>query len=232
MENGMPDQLYAEPVPTVSQLAVLPFLGAIEGFLADRRDVPRLRLTMHRVMSRAGQGYLQQVCAYLGPKDPNWRSKIGRAFPVTQGIMGAAFRDGCVWRTRRYQDIKLLHTELLQDAAANAEHIDLSSIAISYLAIPFLSPSDQAVLILYAECAEFNFFADDMRIQQILSMCNGFCRLFDWLQEEPLPNIRNFPLQKGVPVAGPETVYQRIQERWSQLPAPKFTKIYSFNFEG
>jgi len=62
----MLDQVFhAEPVPAMSQLAVLPFLSAVEGFLKGGKDVPRLRLTIHRVMSRMNLGYLQQVCPYL-----------------------------------------------------------------------------------------------------------------------------------------------------------------------
>jgi hypothetical protein len=34
-------------------------------------------------------------------------------------------------------------------------------------------------------------------------MCDGFCHLFDWFQEEPFPMLRSFPLQKGEPMKGP-----------------------------
>jgi hypothetical protein len=228
----MPDTAYAEPVPAVSQLAVMPFLAAVEGFLSESADVTRLRLTVHRIMERSGHGYLQQVSAYLGPRnDPGWRSKIGRVFPVTQGIIGAAFRNSSVWRTKHYDSLGALHADLQADALANGEQIDLARAAVSFLAVPFLSPLNQAVLILYAECADFNYFADNTRVEQVHSMCVGFCRLVDWLQEEPLPNIKNFPLVKGVPVTGQETVYQRLQEQWLQRPAPRFDKVTSFNFE-
>ena len=53
-----------EPVPPASQLAVLPFLAAVDGYLREDEDVPDLRITVHRAMSREGRGYLQQVCAY------------------------------------------------------------------------------------------------------------------------------------------------------------------------
>lgn len=224
--------LNAEPVPTVSQLAVLTFLSAVEGLLTAEGQVPGLRLTIHRVMSRAGQGYLQQVCAYVGPSDADWRNKVGRAFPVTHGIIGAAFRDGCIWRTKAYPDLAALKADLLTDAAANGENIDISRIATSYVAIPLLSPAGQAVLVFYSECQRLNFFANEQRLQQLRSMCNGLCRLLDWLQEDPLSSIRNFPLQRGIPVVSQETVYQTIQEQWHQSPPPKFDKVYSFNFEG
>ena len=53
-----------EPVPPASQLAVLPFLAAVDGYLREDGEVPGLRITVHRAMSREGHGYLQQVCAY------------------------------------------------------------------------------------------------------------------------------------------------------------------------
>jgi hypothetical protein len=223
--------LHAEPVPTASQLAVLPFLAGVQGYLETNQTLPGLRLTVHRVMSRAGQGYLQQLCAYLGPNDPNWRTKVGRAFPVTQGIIGAAFKHACIWRTKLYQDLPSLRAALSADAARNNETINVSTSPVSFLAIPFIGSGNQPVLILYAECAEFNFFADDTKITHLRSMSAGFCHLFDWLEDQPFDNIRNFPLQKGIPVLDKETVYPSIQEPWRKLPPPHFSRVFSFNFE-
>ena len=59
-----------EPVPLVSQLAVLPFLSGVDGLLRENGEVAGLRITVHRVMSREGQGYLQQVLT----KSPKNRS--------------------------------------------------------------------------------------------------------------------------------------------------------------
>ena len=58
---------YPEPVPAATQLAVLPFTAAVAGFLQAGTPDPNLRVTMHRTMAREGRGYLQQLCAYLGP---------------------------------------------------------------------------------------------------------------------------------------------------------------------
>jgi hypothetical protein len=233
-EAEMLDQVFsnAEPVPAMSQLAVLPFLSAVDGFLKGGNDIPRLRLTIHRVMSRMNQGYLQQVCPYVGEADPSWRQKVGRAFPVTKGIMGAAFKHGCIWRTKEYADRHKLIEDMAKDAAKNGEEINIDTVGLSYLAVPFLGPAGQAVLILYAECREFNFFADNSRVTQVIFMCAALCELLDWFQEGPFHNIRNFPFQKGVPVADQETVYGTIQEAWKTLDAPRFRKLYSFNLEG
>src|SRR5258708_40360420 len=98
----MANQVYRnpEPVPPASQLAVLPFLAAIDGFLREEGDVPGLRTTIHRVMSREGQGYLQQVCAYVNSDGADWRGKVGRTFAVNHGIMGAAYDNKHIWRTK------------------------------------------------------------------------------------------------------------------------------------
>jgi hypothetical protein len=219
--------LFPEPVPAASQFAIMPFLSAIEGLLDDRTNVPGLRVTMHRVMSREGDGFLQQACAYLPIKSPNWRSKVGRIFPVTEGIIGKAYKTSAVWRTPHFATEQAFKAEL---AAAKAEvGDDPSKVGFSWLAIPFLGPSNEVVLILFAECEEFNFFADDARVQQIVGMCRGYCRLFDELQSDPYPNLRNFPLERGTPVIAKETVY-RFQEQLSIRP-PKFNSIYSFNYE-
>jgi len=219
-----------EPVPPASQLALLPFAAAIEGFLRNDSDIPGLKITLHRTMSREVNGYLQQVCAYLGGDKPDWRGQVGRLFPVTYGIMGAAYDTQKIYRTKKYQSIEELHHDLQESMRLTADDKKLKEVGLSYLAIPFLGPPDQVVLILYAECKEFNFFADDRRILNIAAMCRGVCRLFDWLQGEPMPNLRNFPLLKGRPVTEPPTVYPLIQEPVDISP-PRFARVPSFNYE-
>ena len=222
-----------EPVPTASQLAILPFLGAVEGSTHRRERSFGIALDhSQEVMTRAGQGYLQQACAYLGPNDANWRDKVGRTFALTYEIIGAAYHDNCIWRTKQYPGLDALQADLLGDVAANGETVDIQKIGISYLAIPLLSPADKAVLVFYAECRELNFFSDDQRLRQLLSMCKGLCRLLDWLQEDPPSNIRNAPLQQGIPFVDRATVYRTIQEQWRQATPPKFDRMFSFNFEG
>ena len=46
----MPIRVYPnpEPVPAALQLAVLPFLAAVDGFLRAEAKEPGLRITLHR----------------------------------------------------------------------------------------------------------------------------------------------------------------------------------------
>lgn len=229
----MTEKLYnnPEPVPPASQLAVLPFVAAVDGFLRGDSDVSGLRITIHRSMSREGDGYLQQVCAYLRGDSADWCGKVGRTFPVNEGIIGAAFEDGHVWRTKSYQSLDALRTDLRLTMPKSGDERPLEAVPVSYLAIPFLGPQDQVVLILYADCNELNFFADDSRVRHVVAMCRGFCRLFDWLQKDPFANLKNFPLQKGEPITGQRTVYAAIQESVDSIEPPKFKEVPSFNYE-
>jgi len=135
-ESTMSDRLYVhpEPVPPASQLAVLPFLAAIDGYLRESGDVPRLRLTIHRAMSREGDYFLQQVCAYLLESGGDWRGKVGRTFAVDTGIIGAAYGNGQIWRTKSFPDMAALRAALRQDEKTR----DPDMVAAVYLAIPFL----------------------------------------------------------------------------------------------
>jgi hypothetical protein len=213
-----------EPVPPASQLAVLPFLAAVDGYLREDNEVPGLRITVHRAMSREGHGYLQQVCAYLGEGGGDWRGKVGRFFAVDTGIIGAAYGNGRVWRTKRFRDIDELNDALAKD------RISPEAIARSWLAVPFLGPQDQVVLILYADCLQLNFFADEARAKRVVAMSKGFCRLLDWLQRDPFENLRNFPLQKGEPVRGVGGLHS-CQESVDGIDPPKFAEVPSFNYE-
>lgn len=229
----MANEIYnnPEPVPSASQLAVLPFLAAIDGFLREDGDVPGLRTTIHRVMSREDQGYLQQVCAYVNIDGADWRGKVGRTFAVNHGIMGAAYDTKQIWRTKHFSSRESLLPVMQKDMRQTGDSADPDKVGISYLAIPFLGPDRQPVLILYADCKELNFFTDDNRIKHVTAMCKGFCRLFDWLQRDPFPNVRNYPLQRGQPVKGQSTLYGNMQECLKMIEPPQFKAVPSFNYE-
>jgi hypothetical protein len=221
-----------EPVPPASQLAVLPFLAAVDGFLRASGNVSGLRITMHRALTRQGSGFLQQVCGYISSEGLEWRGKVGRIFPVNTGIMGAAYETQRVWRTKAFTTPEEVRSAVHDDIRVTKDYRDPTSVEISFLAVPFLAPQREPVLILYAECKEFNFFADDRRVRDVVAMCSGFCRLADTLEvEDPFLNLRNFPLQKGAPVvASSRGVYPTLQESLDIEP-PRFGTVHSFNYE-
>jgi hypothetical protein len=220
-----------ESVPSASQLAVIPFLAAVDGFLRESHDPPGLRLTIHRAVNREGQVYLQQVCGYVREQGLEWRGKVGRTYPVSEGIMGAAFKSRCIWRTKQFQTLEELRLRLAEDIAKTKDGSDPETVEVSFLAIPFLGPQDQPVLILYADCKELNFFADDGRVASVAAMSRGFCKLFDVLQVEPVLDLRNFPLMDGQPVEQMPTVYESVQETANHVPSPRFGVVRSFNYE-
>src|SRR5258708_27022435 len=117
-----------------------------------------------------------------------------------------------------------------KDMIAQGDQRDPNTLEIAYLAIPFLGPESEPVLILYADCKKLNFFAKDVRIRRVTAMCKGFCRLFDSLHRDPFPNLRNFPLPKGEPVKGEPTLYS-IQESLKNIDPPQFKAVSSFNYE-
>jgi hypothetical protein len=170
--------------------------------------------------------FLQQACAYLQEGGGDWRGKVGRTFAVDTGIIGAAYGNGQIWRTKLFSDMETLRTALREEEKTR----DPDTVAAAYLAIPFLGPQKQVVLVLYAECNELNFFADDERIRRVVAMSRGFCKLFDWLQKDPFSNLRNFPLQKGTPITGVGGLYS-VQESVPSIVPPAFTEVPSFNYE-
>jgi hypothetical protein len=210
----------------------MPFLAAVDGFLSRDDTVRDMRMTMHRAVNREGQIYLQQLCGYVGGDGIDWQGKVGRTFPVSEGIMGAAFKTRRIWRTKILPSEQRFRELVAADIKATKDGRDPTKVEASFLAIPFLGPGDEPVLILYAGCGELNFFADDDRVASVAAMGRGFCRMFDWLQNtRPFLNLRNFPLQKGRPVEGEPTVYRSVQEAVENIPPPKFTLVPSFNYE-
>lgn len=145
--------------------------------------------------------------------------------------MGAAFKTRQIWRTKKFTNSKMLHRALAIEIAKTKDEKDPATVETSFLAVPFLGPKNQPVLILYADCDEMNVFADNKRVEQVTAMGNGFCRLFDQLQKEPFLNLRNFPMQKGQPVKGKPTVYASVQEPILAASPPKFKIVPSFNYE-
>lgn len=220
----------SEPVPAASQLTALPFLAAIEGFLTRPGDGKRMRVTLHRTMVREGKGYLQQICAYL-PNEPDGRKNVGRVFAVNTGIMGAAFEAKKIFRTKKFSSEKELTKKLREDMIKTGDDRSVEAVGKAYIAVPFLGKTNEPVLILYIDSWKENLFADDDRIRDLHAMCNGFCRLLDWLHEEPFSTLRNFPLGSGEAIKGSRTVYPQLQEPVKWLKPPKFKNVVSFNYE-
>jgi hypothetical protein len=220
---------HPEPVPYASQFAVLPFLAAVEGFIKEQTDSP-FRITMHRIATWESQGYFQQLCTYFGtyPKD---QSKVGRMFPVTTGIIGYAFDKKKIARTRKYSSKEALLADLREDMRDNRETQEPEEMPPAYLAVPFIGAGGEVVMVLFAECKEFNVFADDAVVRTINTMCHAYSNLLDWLQRnEVLPTIQNFPLEKGTPIRHDPTVYRRLQEVLD-IAVPKFDLLTAFNYE-
>ncbi|MDF1501323.1 hypothetical protein [Roseisolibacter sp. H3M3-2] len=222
---------HTEPVPSASQLAVLPFLAALEGYLRRSDPTVALRLTLHRRMNRGGRIYLQQLCPYVGPTERANHSGVGRIFPVNEGIIGAAFATERVWRTRHYDTVSLLRADLAKDMERTKDRRDITTLPLSWLAIPFLGQSSHTVLVLYADAHSLNFFAKSEQVAPLVAMCRGFCLLFDGLEESPFRNLRNFPFDVGEVFKGSDTLYPTIQEELNDVAPPAFTRLDSFNFE-
>jgi hypothetical protein len=210
---------------------VLPFLAAVEGYLRTDAEVPGLRMTMHRVMSRLGSQYLQQVSPYVGSGGVTGFEKAGRTFAVNEGIMGAAFETGRIWRTAHFDSLDALRAALQADMNDLGDTGPIADVAVSYLAIPLLSENGFPVLVFYADCKSLNYFTDDERVTAIARMCQGFCRVIDDLQRSPVDKLKNFPLQEAEPYRGAPTVYRGLQEIFEGALAPRFAFLQSFNFE-
>lgn len=219
----------SEPVPAATQLALVAFNSAIDGYLRGSGTVEGLRTTIHRTMSRNGKEYLQQACAYA-PMNQDWKKQVGRVFPVTVGILGAAYSTGRLWRTRKFEDVSSLKEALAQDMSATGDSRSVDEVGLSYLAIPFVGPTSSPVLILYSECKTFNFFAEESRVKSVAAICESFCCTFDWIEKEKTLGIRNYPLGIGNPHIETPTLYGTVQEELSLTP-PRFSAIEIFNFD-
>jgi len=220
-----------EPVPAATQLLGMAFMSGIDGYLRRRLgDNAVLRITIHRLMTRDGYSYLQQLCAYLSEGQPDL-AKVGRLNPVTEGIIGRAYAKKSVVRTRWYEDEAQLNADLVLDMKDTNDNRPAEIVGASYLAIPMLNRSEDVATIFYADAKIFNLFATNEVVETILGMCIGFCRTIDELISHPMSGFRNFPLETGTPVEEPPTVYPRLQEEVSFGDLPKYKKLDSLNFE-
>lgn len=184
--------LNLQPVPAASQLAIIPFVAAVDGLLRDGSRVPSLHLTVRRAVTFDGRLYLQQICPYVIGSGLDGRF-VGQASPITVGMMGAAFARKKIWRTRKFDSLEMYRSIIKNDLEALGDTRTVDDVALSYLCIPFLGCDGEALLVLFAQCMELNFFASDERIQHVIAMGRGFCRLFDSLQAAPLPDLANVP---------------------------------------
>ena len=216
-----------EPVPSVSQLAALPFVAAVAGYLTSAGRPGKV--TLHRVMTRDGQAYLQQICSYAGPTMDH--SSAGRLFPVSEGIIGKAFRERLTTRTKHYSTEQEWLADYMSDRQAVSDTGEAHARPVSYLAMPFLNKRSGApVCILYAQVDGLNVFVAEETMAAITALATGYCRFLDDLSTRPLPRIRNYPLLPGTPVAGADTVFPTLQETIKAPQPPCLTELASYNF--
>jgi hypothetical protein len=177
-------------------------------------------------MLRGSNQYLQQVCPYFEQGKVGSRGKVGRIFPVGEGIMGAAYRSRHVWRTKHFDNLELVRAALAEDEPG----VNVDELAHAWLAVPFLGAGTEVVLVLFADCKELNFFGNDERVSRVVAMAQGFCNLLDQLQQDPFANLRNFPIQHGKLGEGGRPVYM-VQEEVLRISPPRLTHVPSFNYE-
>jgi len=132
-------------------------------------------------------------------------------------------------RTRKYPTKQDLLDDLAKEPGATAPVVAGKS-PLSWLAIPFLSPEREPVLVLFADSPEFNFFVESGRTEAIVRMCWGYCRLIDYLDANPFPTLRNFAFEPAPETTGGAGVFG-VQEPVSELAVPRFERVRSFNFE-
>lgn len=222
---------HPEPVPSASQLCALPFVSAVSGYLADFLGLSHVRATLHRVMSRDRLAYLQQLCAYAASADALDHTNAGRMFASTDGIIGKAFRERAVVRTREFPDEQAWWTAYREDRAGIGETGEGSGHVLSHLAVPMLDKSGgNAICVLFVEAGKLNVFATADHLRAVVGMCHGFCRTLDGLARRPLPRVRNYPLPVGCPFTSKETVYTRLQEVLCEPEPPRFKLLTSLNF--
>lgn len=221
---------HPEPVPPPSQLVALPFVSSVAGYLDVTVGCSSVRVTIHRVMTRDGHAYLQQICSYAGGDLDH--SRAGRLFVVDEGIIGAAFSGRTIMRTRRYGDEAEWWTDYRADRIAVGDKRPAPAEPISYLAVPFLDATGDAVVcVMYAEAGGLNRFVEaGGHLDAVLGMSAGYCRMLDGMSDRPLPRVRNYPLPAGRPVGGPSTLYPNLQEPVRDRKPPRLTRLTSFNF--
>jgi hypothetical protein len=221
----------AEPVPTASQFVVLPFLSALEGYLRAGRETPDFRMTIHRTMVRGDEQYLQQVTNYVGGYTGGGVGGVGRINHTQTGIIGAAYHSGKTHRTKLYADEPSLLKDIAADMKDAGQEGPPTSVAKSYVAIPFTGAKGRTVLVLYADSPVLNRFADNVAVEGLVWMCHGFARLLKDLQTSPVGLVKNFPLVESNDSPGSPSVYKRVQEIFDYVSAPSVAPISSFNFE-
>ncbi|MGD1923180.1 MAG: hypothetical protein ACFB03_03185 [Paracoccaceae bacterium] len=229
MEYSRPQ--FPEPVPTGTQLVVLPFLAAVEGLITSCAEGDAVRVTMHRIMAREQHRYIQQICEYLGQGFDRSLQSAGRLFPQQTGLMGKAIEDQKVFRTKPYESLDTLKNDLKADLTDTGSSKSVEQSAVSFLSVPFVGADGQTVLVLYVDSYRFNHFADDTLVENTINMCRGFCRMLDWLTEDkPLENLRNFLTPEKDFKPGKPTAFDRLQFSFPS-EVPKFKSLRSFNFE-
>lgn len=218
-----------EPVPEVSQLLASSFLGGLSGALKADGEA-NFKCTLHRIMSRAGHAYLQQVCGYF-PSSRFKESDVGRIFDVDTGIMGKAFQTTQTWRTKHFPNSSKYEENLAAAMKRASDPSLIEDVGRSWLAVPLLNTHGDPVLIFYAESKAVNYFASDYVVDAILRACGGFTATLNILAKSDIGVAKNYPLNRGELALGKGGAYD-VHESYTGGPVPNALDFESYNFGG
>ena len=158
-----------EPVPQSSRLLALQFLSGIAP-IVNSRVSKKIRWTLHRVLYRNQQAYLQQLCPYL-PQSQYNPEDTGRIFSTAHGIIGESFQTRSTLRSK------------------------VSEKNESTIAIPFLDLHGSTVFILFAQANQQGYFNNSELIDSLAKSCSEFSDFLGLLSEQEIFGVINYPLE-------------------------------------
>jgi hypothetical protein len=232
-----------EYLPGPTALAALSLCTAIAGLLLRGHKLDRrLRVTLHRTRLVGLEPVLQQCCEYAGTSIPKTKPAAARTFPVDKATIGLAYRCRKIIRSTKGVSTTALHN------AVEALNLNEASRAMSskvgfLLAMPIVQPEavgefsgpSPVAGVIYVDSEEPNYFIDDVRVKELISMVELFARDAGGFGLEEFRRIRNRSVGKRA-----ETVADRAAiplevvgalETINGVEPPRATQPFQLNFD-
>lgn len=165
------------------------FLKSLEGIIRNFATEAKtgeftFRMTLHRLLQYSEKHYFQQICSYVGDRT---KGDSGRAFPVSEGLVGLAMRmNSCFSLIKKKENKHLFH---YNEIFART----LAPDVVSFFLIPIPSLSKQSVLCFYFDSSEKNLAFNASFRKLIYSSLSYFVKYIDSENTESREILKSVP---------------------------------------
>jgi hypothetical protein len=201
--RGFPPGYFVEYLPPpLEAMAEWLCLAIANHLLISHGKERRLRVTLLRRLVSGDQGVVLQQCCTYYPRHRYDRDVTREVIPTNVGVIGAAYGERKVIRTKKDCHVSGLRNELKELHAPSSSR-EVGNPVASIAAIPLLTTKVAAgnalgiIGVLYMDSYKQDYFSEDSRLEVAAKMCDAFLATIASISGSSSGGLENLELGSG-----------------------------------